>query len=174
MEELRDLIIKLVKERTGKTLNGVYYHGESDQKKTNDLYNVNNTWNGLNFVICNTKITVGVSYEGISNFDKVYIAIAGFNEPRDIIQVSYRARTLNHNLIKMCIIDRFNPNVDYKNDENYFKPLNNIDVACPIYREVVKNILIERWCPLQQKLLLFIKKAGYTIINGDCILDEIF
>ena len=38
----------------------------------------------------------------------------------------------------------------------------------------MKNILIERWCSLQQKLLLFIKKAGYTIINGDCILDEIF
>ena len=41
------------------------------------------------------KITVGVNYdieEDEYKFDEVFIAVASFNKPRDIAQVSRRAR----------------------------------------------------------------------------------
>jgi len=174
MEELKDYLIFTVKQQANKDIMGKYYHGETDQIDTLDLYDVNNKWENLNFIICNNKITVGLSYEGANIFDRVYIGVAGFNEPRDIIQVSCRAREIKDNLIKICIIDKYNPNVNYKNDGHYLKTLQHEkeEFKCPIYDKVVKNILVERWGVLEQKLLLFIYKSHYEVIDSDDFINS--
>lgn len=171
MEELSDFLIKEVKEATGKELKGKYYHGETDQKENRDLYNVNESWDGLDFVICNNKITVGVSFEGKKPFDIIYIGIAGMNAPRDILQVSYRPRQLNNELIKICFFDRFNTRPNYKADEHYITGLTGEN--CPIYNDLVKNILKEKNAPIQQSTVLFTTMAKYKIIDGDNEANEI-
>jgi hypothetical protein len=131
---------------------------------------VGEAWDNIDFVITNTKITVGVSYEGENAFNKCYILALGWVEPRDIIQVSYRARTLKDDLIKICILSTFNINMNFKYDGNYItNMLNRVENSgCgPIYQNLVEGVLCENFCPYEQKLLLFIKLAGYTIIDGD-------
>lgn len=175
MEELQRFLIEETKKRANIDIKGLYYHGQIDQVRTNELYNVGEAWDNINFIICNTKITVGVSYEGANTFDRCYILALGWVEPRDIIQVSYRARTLNDDLIKICLLSTFNMNVNYKCDEHNLESMcNRVENAfCPIYKNVVKNILNERWSPYEQKLLAFIKFAGYTIIEGDIAINPI-
>jgi len=174
MEELQRFLIEETKKR-GREIDGKYYHGQIDQVRTNELYNVGETWDKIQFVICNTKITVGVSYEGANTFDRCYILALGWVEPRDIIQVSYRARTLNDDLIKICLLSTFNMNVNYKCDEHNLESIcNRIENNfCPIYRNLVKNSLNEKWSPYEQKLLSFIKFAGYTIIDGETAINPI-
>ena len=68
-------------------------------------------WRCHDFVITNNKITVGVNYdneEEAYKFDEVFLSVAGFNKPRDIVQVSRRCRFLNSNNIKVVFIDGFN------------------------------------------------------------------
>ena len=102
------------------TINGRIYNGDIGKAETLDLYNVNKAWENVNFIICNTKITVGVNYDNLHNtFDSVYMGIAGFNAPRDILQVSYRARALSSDLIKICFIDKHSKNSDYIDDKHY-------------------------------------------------------
>ena len=49
--------------------------------------------NDVDFVMTNNKINVGINYEKF-DFDSVYLSIAGFSSPRDLIQVSYRCRNI--------------------------------------------------------------------------------
>jgi hypothetical protein len=44
---------------------------------------------------------------------------------------------------------------------------------CPIYENLVVNFLDEHYSPYEKKLLSFIKYAGYTIIDGDTIINPI-
>ncbi len=171
MEELNDFLKETIKTATGRELKSKYYHGETDQKQGKDLYNVNESWEGLDFVICNNKITVGVSFEGITPFDRVYIGVAGMNSPRDILQVSYRPRQLNDELVKICFFDRFNTRPNFKADEKYI--VSETGENCPIYDILVNNIIAEKYSPLQQTTLLFATMAKYKIIDGNDEADEI-
>lgn len=148
---------------------GKYYHGEIDQVDTADLYDVNKSWKDINFIITNTKITVGINYEGV-DFDRVYMGIAGMNTARDILQVSYRCRHLNDELIKITFIEKYNTNIDFKNDNLMLESPEC--TFCPIYRDLVKNILLERYTPLQESILYMCKMAHYTIIESDTFIDE--
>jgi len=148
---------------------GKYYHGEIDQVDTMDLYDVNKSWKDVNFIITNTKITVGINYEG-TDFDRVYMGIAGMNTARDILQVSYRCRHLNDELIKITFIEKYNTNIDFKNDNLMLESPEC--TFCPIYRDLVKNILLERYTPLQESILYMCKMAHYTIIESDTFIDE--
>lgn len=163
MEELAIIISK----ETGKT--GKYYHGEVSQLDTLDLYNVNQSWADLNFIITNTKITVGINYEN-TDFDLVYLGVAGMNSARDLLQVSYRCRYLKDELIKVCFIDRYNSNLDFKNDKELLKSPEC--TFCPVYESLVKNILIEKYAPLQESFIFLCRKANYTIINSNDFIDE--
>ena len=148
---------------------GKYYHGEIDQTDTIDLYDVNKSWKDINFIVTNTKITVGINYEG-KDFDRVYMGIAGMNTARDILQVSYRCRHLNDELIKITFIEKYNTNIDFKND---ILMLESPECTfCPIYCDLVKNILIERYAPLQESVLYMCKMAHYNIIESDDFIDE--
>ena len=163
MEGFKNMIVA----ETGKC--GKYYHGEANQADTKDLYNVNESWKDLNFIITNTKITVGINYEG-HDFDRVYMGIAGMNSARDILQVSYRCRNLNDELIKIAFIEKYNTNIDFKNDSIL---LESPECSfCPIYKDLVKNLLIERYTPLQESVLYLCKMAHYTIIDSDDFIDS--
>ena len=163
MEGFRNMLENETKTR------GKYYHGEIDQVDTMDLYDVNNSWKDVKFIVTNTKITVGINYEG-KDFDRVYMGIAGMNSPRDILQVSYRCRHLNDELIKITFIEKYNTNIDFKNDSLMLESPEC--TFCPIYCDLVKNILIERYTPLQEGILYMCKMAHYNIIESDSFIDD--
>ena len=91
---MQELALK-IEEQTNKK--GVFYNAVSDDAVVKELIEVNKNWTKYDFIINNTKITVGVNFDQ-KYFDRVYLFIAGFNLTRDIIQVSRRCKTLNDNL----------------------------------------------------------------------------
>ena len=104
------------------------------------LKNVNESWASLDFVITNTKITVGINYE-LSDFHQVFISVAGFSSSRDLIQVSYRCRNLIDNIIKVAYIENHNTTHGWVGDEHLVG-------FCPVYQAVVEKFLIEKKAPL--------------------------
>jgi len=95
------------------------------------------------------------------------------NCPRDIIQVSYRARALKENVINVCFLGRMMQNNVWEDDTH------SVLEGCPIYNALYKNILIEKKSPLRKTFALFANKAHYiqhtekkTDIN-DAIINEI-
>ena len=143
---------------------GIFYHGEVDHSVMKGLECVNDTWSKYNFVVTNTKITVGVNFD-LQHFDLVYLGVGGWNSARDLIQVSYRCRKLKENLIKVTFIDRINTNRDFKRDE-----VNIHD--CSIYQGLVSQLLVEKYAPLQESLYFLVNKANYKIINSDEVFDR--
>jgi len=109
---MQELALK-IEEQTNKK--GVFYIAVSDDAVVKELIEVNKNWTKYDFIITNTKITVGVNFDQ-KYFDRVYLFIAGFNSTRDIIQVSRRCRTLNDNLIKCSFMDKHNSNKVFDND----------------------------------------------------------
>jgi len=158
MEEFK---LKL-EEKTNKK--GVCYNSQVDDEVLKGLKNVNETWNNCDFVITNTKITVGINYE-INDFHQVFLSSAGFNVARDLTQVSYRCRKLLDNIIKVVYIENYNHNHTFENDDHL---VNN----CPIYQTIVKNILIERQAPLKQSFNYLCHKAHYNIIASPKKVNE--
>ncbi len=153
---MQELTLK-IEEQTLKK--GIFYNAIVDDKINKGLRDVNKNWLEHDFIITNTKITVGVNFDKIY-FDRVYLFIAGFNSTRDIIQVSRRCRTLNDKLIKCVFMDKHNSNKVFENDDNLVK-------NCPIYSEMSKLILIEKMAPLQASFILFCEKAGFNIIKNN-------
>jgi len=167
MEELQKMIIdETIKQIP--TINGRIYNGDIGKAETLDLYNVNEAWANVNFIICNTKITVGVNYDNLHNtFDSVYMGIAGFNAPRDILQVSYRARALSSDLIKICFIDKHSKNSDYIDDKHYIDGGRN-----DIYNKLADNLILERYAPIQQTIIFMCNLAHYNIVDSDNYANE--
>ena len=154
----------LLTEQTGKT--GIYYNADVDDKVLKTLDDVNKNWIQHNFIITNTKITVGINLD-VVYFDKVYAGIAGYNLCRDVIQATYRCRNLNENSINICFFDRTNTNFCFLNDQY------QVD-DCLIYKNMTKDILIEKQAPLIGSLYHFCKKANYKICPTDKqISDEL-
>jgi hypothetical protein len=155
---------------------GSYYNADIDDKKKEDVKDVNFSWCNKNFIITNNMITCGVNYdtdEPSEQFDKKYIFVAAMNSPRDIIQVSYRARALKDNLINVCFLGRMMQNNIWEDDSQ------TIMAGCPIYKSLYANILVEKKAPLRKTFTLFANKAHYiqhtekkTDIN-DAIVKEI-
>ena len=159
MEEFK---LKL-EEKTNKK--GICYNSQVDDKILKGLKNVNETWsNNCDFVITNTKITVGINYE-INDFHQVFLSAAGFNVARDLTQVSYRCRKLIDNIIKVVYIENYNHSNTFENDNHLVKD-------CPIYQNIVKNILIERQAPLKQSFNFLCDKAHYNIIASPKKVNE--
>jgi len=158
MEELKEIITKL----TNKT--GVAYNSQTDDEILKGLKNVNHSWSLYNFVITNTKITVGINYE-LKDFDSVYLSIAGFSGSRDIIQVSYRCRELKTNKINVCFIDKYNSLNAFENDDI---TVNN----CNVYKSMVSNILYEKKAPLKQSFMFLANKANYKLSSDKNIIYE--
>ena len=140
----------MIAEATGKQ--GKCYNADSDDTDKVELKNVNGSWKNYDFVILNNIVTCGVSYEN-QDFDYKYLFIAPHNTPRDIIQVSYRARHLSTGIINICYM----PGLNYSTWLNDCKEIN-----CPIYSALYKSILVEKKAPLKRCFQLFCVKAHYN------------
>ena len=84
---------------------GVHYNADVCDKIKKGLADVNTSWANMSFVITNAVITCGVNYE-VEDFDCAYLCIASFCCPRDLIQVSYRARYLATATINVCFLGK--------------------------------------------------------------------
>lgn len=144
--------------------NGIFYNADVDDKIKKGLKNVNTSWEDKDFIITNNIITCGVNYENL-DFDYKYIFIASHNTPRDIIQVSYRARHLNTGIIKVCYIGKMNQNNTWLNDCD--------TINCNIYTKMYNDILIEKKAPLKRSFQLFCVKAHYKQTTDDYKINEI-
>ena len=149
MENLKALFEKETNKK------GICYHGECDDKILKTLDDVNKHWNEVDFVMTNNKISVGLNYE-LSDFDSVFVSIAKFSSPRDIIQVSYRCRQLKSNNIYVSYLNTRSTNNVMKNDVE-------IVLNCPIYTELTKNIVLEKISPLKTTFDYFCKLANYKM-----------
>ena len=151
---------------------GVSYYADADDSVLKGLKNVNESWQAVDFVITNSKITVGINYE-VNDYDSVFIAISGFTSPRDAIQVSYRCRNIASSNINVVFIDKFNSQNSFLKDDQEVKDDEK-------YASLVKDILIEKYAPLQQSFFKFCKMANYKmsasknaiIKNVDKILED--
>ena len=170
MDELKQSIEKA----TNKI--GTAYNADTDDKLLKELENVNSHWLKYDFVITNSKITVGINYDDIINlFDAVFISLACFSSCRDVIQASCRPRHLKSNNIYVNFIDIRNSNINFSGEALLFGKSENLQ-----YFDMVQNIQTEKIAPLKSTFYSFCKMAGYKIstveINNelDTYIDNLF
>jgi hypothetical protein len=150
--------LKLILE-SGTSKIGTCYNAETDDKILKELNNVNTHWAKYDFIITNSKITVGINYDDVINlFDTVFISIACFSSCRDVIQASCRPRHLKSNNIFVNFIDNRNSNINFTGDASLFSKEEN-----PQYFNMVENIITEKTAPLKSTFYSFCKMAGYKI-----------
>jgi hypothetical protein len=78
--------------------------------------------------------------------------------------VSYRARFLASENIKICYMGRMN-------QPNVFQ-IDTAEINCPIYTKLINSILMEKQSPLRKTLQLFCNKAHYKFKINTEILSE--
>lgn len=90
---IKDIIIK---NTNLKSSDIPIYHADVSDQKILELSDVNDLWKDSKAVICNSAITVGVSYDrsDIHMFDNIYMGWAPFLLPRDMVQATARCRHL--------------------------------------------------------------------------------
>ena len=155
-------IKQTIEQKTNKK--GIMYNADIDDKIINDLDDVAKAWTETDFIITNSKITVGINYE-LKGFDSVFLSIAGFSSPRDVLQSSARCRQIESNKIYIHFLDKLNTN-------KTFVPKNYLTNDCNIYTNLTKNIISERTAPLKTIFYRFCKIAGYRT-KEDQLLNEI-
>lgn len=155
-------VYRTIQEQTGK--NGIFYNADVDDKIKAGLKDVNKSWGDKQFVITNNIITCGVNYETL-DFDYKYLFIAPHNTPRDIIQVSYRARYLSTGIINVCYMGKMNQVNTWLDDCK--------EINCPIYTALYKNLLIEKKAPIKRSFQLFCVKAHYKQIVDSSKISEV-
>ena len=158
MEQIYGLITSSTKKK------GIFYNADVGDKVKKGLKDVNTSWEDKDFIITNNIITCGVNYENL-DFDYKYIFIASHNTPRDIIQVSYRARHLNSGIIKLCYMGKMNQNNTWLNDCDR--------MGCKIYKAIYNEILIEKKAPLKRAFQLFCVKAHYKQKTDDYKINAV-
>lgn len=146
---------------TGKS--GIYYNADVSDEIKGGLKDVNTSWEDKHFILTNNIITCGVNYENL-DFDYKYLFIASHNTPRDIIQVSYRARHLNSGIIKICYLGKMTQPNTWLND--------CAKMNCPIYKTMYNAILIEKKAPLKRSFQLFCVKAHYKQKTDDFQIND--
>jgi hypothetical protein len=159
MESLYNILV----EQTGK--DGIYYNADIDEPIKKGLRNVNIPWKDKSFIITNSVITCGVNYDDIEfSFDTEFIMVSSFSVARDIIQVSYRPRKLNTNIINITYVGSMHPITSWETDDTY--------INCPIYTQMIESILIEKKSPIRQSIELFCNKAHYAQQTDTNILSS--
>jgi hypothetical protein len=156
-----EMLSTLLETETNKK--GIYYNADIDDIVKGGLKDVNKSWKDYDFIITNNIITCGVNYER-KDFDFAYIFVASHNSPRDIIQVSYRARFLSSENIKLCYMGRMT-------QPNTFQ-IDTAIINCPIYTRLINSILIEKQSPLRKTLQLFCNKAHYKFQVNTAVLSS--
>ena len=160
--ESMNTIKRTIELRTNKK--GIMYNADVDDKIINELDDVANAWTNTDFIITNSKITVGINYE-LKGFDSVFLCVAGFSSPRDVLQSSARCRQIASNNIYIHFLDKLNTN-------KTFVPKNYLIQNDIIYNNLTKNIIAEKTAPLKTIFYRFCKIAGYKS-KVDHLLNEI-
>ena len=132
----------------------VYYNADVNQQTKNEIRNVNDYWLNRKLVLFNNTITAGVSYTN-TPFDDCYCFIAPFNSPRDIAQVSYRARSLSSRTIKIKYMSGIKTEA-WGDDRITFN-------TCTGYNQLYEDTLIESKSPLKKTVLKFFEEANYIV-----------
>jgi hypothetical protein len=127
-----------------------YYNADEDDLKKKELGDVNENWDAQ-VIMFNNVITCGVNYEKL-DFDYMYIFFASFNTPRDMIQVSYRARFLSSGIINVTFLPNLKPTT-------YPKDCDRIN--CPMYTQLYNNIMNEAFSPNKNAFKRFCIQAHY-------------
>jgi hypothetical protein len=154
-------VYRMINQQTG--ANGIFYNADVDDKIKTGLKDVNSSWGDKQFVITNNIITCGVNYEAL-DFDYKYLFIAPHNTPRDIIQVSYRARYLSTGIINVCYMGKMNQVNTWTDD--------CAKINCSIYTALYNHILIEKKAPIKRSFQLFCVKAHYKQITDTKQISE--
>ena len=147
---------KMLEDSTGKK--GKFYHADIDDANKKELQNVNHNWSvNINFVLTNSIITCGINYDihplfG-TNFDSVYLYVASFSSPRDIIQVSYRPRVLETNNIYISFLGAMKQPNTWKVD--------TANINCSTYTELINDTLTEKKAPIKKAIKQFCSYAKY-------------
>jgi len=155
----------MIEEQTNKK--GISYNADVDDINIKNLDDVENAWANIDFVITNSKITVGINYES-NDFDDIFLFIAGFSSPRDVIQASARCRSIKSNNIYINFLNTFNTNTT-------FTPKSYLMYKDDIYDALTKDIITEKMAPIKGSFYKFCKIAGYTmnIMDIDEELNEL-
>ena len=147
-------LVETISSHTNKS--GIFHNADSSDSTNKKLKDVNKSWVKYDFVVSNNKINVGLNFD-IEYFDTCYLSIAGFNSPRDIIQFSYRSRSLKSNTIKYCYLDHYN-------NTNCTK-IENVSEYNDIFKKLNCDIVIEKMADLKSTFKYFLSKAKYNITN---------
>lgn len=152
-------IQRMMEENTGKR--GVCYNAMVDDTIKKELCDVNENWKDYDFVITNNVITCGVNYD-LDTFDYTYLFIANHNSMRDIIQVSYRCRSLSTGIIYVSYMGKMMQTNTWEVDYIQGGLMNECKNK-DIYISLFNDILIEKKAPLRKAFEFFCKKASYTL-----------
>lgn len=154
-----------LEKQTGKK--GIMYHSGCDDESNKTLRIVNETWYHYDFVLANSKITVGVNYDLKEDkaFDKVYISIASFTLPREVIQSSCRCREIKDNIINVIFLSD-------ENNKDTYTPNARLIADDKIYNTVSHNVLTEVMAPIKSSFYKFCKLAGYKVIIEQKHIDK--
>jgi hypothetical protein len=149
-------LFEMIQEETG--AKGVFYNADVNEDIKKGLENVNKTWKEEQVIITNTCITCGVNYDQ-EDFDAIYLFITKYSSPRDVIQVSYRPRTIKENKIYACFISAGVVCNSWHNDK--------AAMECRIYNKLYDDCMIEFKSPQKTTFHYFCEKAGYTQENEE-------
>jgi len=154
---------QFIKEKTNKT--GKIYNSGIDDELINELKDVNKNWVGCDYIITNSKITVGVNFDINDYFDCCFISLTGFSSPRDVVQASCRARYIISNKIYVVFLSTRNIN-------DNFKPDSYLTRSDQVYTNLINNVIIEKTTPIKHAFYVFCKRAGYKIHLNKFILEK--
>lgn len=144
-----DTLVEIITKQTGKK--GIGYHSDTDDKIKKTLKTVNTTWDAYDFVVSNNVISCGLSYEN-QDYSYMYMFIASFNLARDMVQFSYRVRSLLENKIYVSFIPAFKSSA-WVNDCD--------QMADPIYTQLYNNVITEYKAPVKESFGFMCTKANY-------------
>ena len=85
----------------------IAYYGDQDCEIKNTLRETNRVWTKARVVICNSCVTVGVSFTQ-RHFHREYIVAPNFLTVRAVVQFSYRARNLSEDRVDVCYLNSQN------------------------------------------------------------------
>ena len=159
MDDLRRLLVEntKTKDANGSTVEKkcLCHNSMTDDRTKSKLAAVNIYWKECDFVISNNVITVGVNFDE-QHFDSCYLFVATFNEPRDVVQFSYRARNLTSYKVNYCFLSG-----KMSKDDSLLDKMTEIHT--PEFQQLRRNVMVEKTSPLQQTFCRFLSLAGYTI-----------
>lgn len=154
MKTLKNILQQITKKK------GQMYNAQVDDNNLKELKDVNKNWTNYDFVLTNSKITVGINYE-LKDFDTVYISLASYTSTRDAVQVSYRCRHINTNIINVCFLEK-EKTLSKIEKQSITKDDKLVD-NCQIYKSLVSNLLTEKFAPLISSFLYFCELAHYKV-----------